>query len=108
MNKNEKMILKLILKNHLTVDHKYLTISILSEKTALSENELYKIMQKLLVLQYVKMIQTRNYWTANTFTITEKGLLALQFPWGRIIRDVLIGIATITAFIAILIQINSN
>ena len=102
------MILKLILKNHLTVDHKYLTISKLSEKTSLSENELYKIIQKLLTFQYVKMIQSQCHWTVNPFTITEKGLLALQFPWGRIIRDVLIGIATITAFIAILIQINSN
>jgi len=107
MDKNEKMILKLILKNHLTVDHKYLTISKLSEKTALSEDELYKIIQKLLVLQYVQMIKTHSYWTANPFTITEKGLLALQVSWGRIIRDVFIGIATITALIAILIQINS-
>jgi len=107
MNKNEKKILKLILKNHLTVDHKYLTISTLTEKTALSEEELYKIIQKLLVFQYVKMINTQAYWTVNPFTITEKGLLVLQFPWARIIRDVLIGIATITAFIAILIQMNN-
>jgi len=104
LNKNEKLILKLILKNHLTVDHKYLTISTLSEKTALSEDELYKIIQKLLILQYVKMIDTKSHWTVNPFTITEKGLLALQFPWARI-RDVFIGIATITAFISILIAI---
>lgn len=107
MNKSEKKILKLILENHLTVDHKYLTISTLTEKTGLSENELYKILQKLLVFQYVKMIDTKYDWTANSFTITEKGLLVLQRSWGRIIRDVFIGIATITAFIAILIQLNS-
>jgi len=105
MDKNEKMILKLIFENHLTVDHKYLTISKLSEKTSLSENELYKIIQKLLVFQYVRMIDNKAYWTVNPFTITEKGLLALQRDWGRIIRDVLIGIATVTAFIAIIIQI---
>jgi len=107
MNKNEKKILKLILENHLTVGHKYLTISDLATKTDFSEDELYKIIQKLLVFQYVRMFDTKSYWTANTFTITEKGLLALQFPWGRVIRDILIGIATVTAFIAILIQINT-
>jgi len=105
MDKNEKMILKLIFENHLIVDHKYLTISKLSEKTTLSEDELYKIISKLLILQYVKMVNTSAHWTVNPFNITEKGLLALQFPWGRIIRDVLIGIATVTAFIAIVIQI---
>ena len=107
MNKNEKKILKLIFENHLTVDHKYLTISELSKKTDLSEEELYKIISKLLILQYVKMVRTDFHWTVNPFNITEKGLLALQFPWGRTIRDVLIGIATITAFIAILIQMNT-
>ena len=105
MNRNEKMILKKILENHLTVDHKYLTIEKLSKETALSEDELYKIISKLLVFQYVKMIKTQSYWTVNPFTITEKGLLALQFPWGRIVRDIVIGIAVITSFVAILIQI---
>ena len=105
MDKNERRILKLILENHLTVDHKYLTITSLSEKSMLSEDELYRIIQKLLVLQYVNMIKTQNYWTVNPFTITEKGLLALQTPWSRIIRDILIGIATVTAVISIIIQI---
>lgn len=105
MDKNEKMILKVIFDNHLKIDHKYLTIEKLTELTSLSKEELYGIIQKLLVLQYIKMINTQNFWTVNTFTITEKGLLALQTQWGRIIRDVLIGIATITAFIAIIIQI---
>ena len=50
------------------------------------------------------MIKTQSYWTVNPFTITEKGLLALQFPWGRI-RDIVIIIAAVTSFIAILIQI---
>jgi len=104
MNKNEKMILKKILENHLTVDHKYLTIEKLSEETTLSQDELYKIIAKLLVFQYVKMIKTHMNWTVNPFTITEKGLLALQFPWGRI-RDIVIIIAAVTSFIAILIQI---
>ena len=108
MNKSEKKILKLILENHLTVDHKYLTISTLTEKTDFSEDELFRIISKLVIFQYVKMIRTDNHWTVNPFSITEKGLLALQFPWGRIIRDVLIVVATITAFIAILIQINSD
>jgi len=76
----------LILENHLTVDHKYLTISKLSEKTGLSENELFKILSKLLILQYVKMVDTNAYWTAKTFTITEKGLLALQFPRAELLE----------------------
>jgi len=105
MNKNEKMILKLILENHLTVNHSYLTISKLSKKTSLSEDELYKIITKILTFQYIRMIDTMSDWTVNEFTITEKGLLALQRPWSRIIRDVLIVIATITSFIAIIIQI---
>jgi len=105
MDKNEKMILKLILENHLTVDHKQLTIEDLSKKTSISQDELYKIISKLLILQYVKMTHTKFHWTVNPFTITEKGLLALQRPWGRIIRDVLIGIATVASFIAIVIQI---
>ena len=105
MNRNEKMILKKILENHLTVDHKYLTIEKLSEETALSNEELFKIISKLLIFQYIKMIDTQSYWTVKTFTITEKGLVALQFPRGRIIRDVLIGIAVITSFIAVFIQI---
>ena len=101
LGKNEKRILKIILENHLTVDHKHLTIDDLAKKTTFTEDELYRIIQKLLVFQYVKMVSSMAHWTVNPFTITEKGIHSLQFNWRTLVRDIFIGIATLASLIAL-------
>ena len=52
---NDKTILKLILENHLIIDHKNLTVTSISEKTNLSQEDVHKSIQKLLTFQYVRV-----------------------------------------------------
>ena len=99
---NDKKILKLILENHLIIDHKNLTIASISEKTNLSQEDVYKSIQKLLTIQYIRITSNLPYWTAKPITITEKGINALEFDYRSLIRDIFIGTAVAVSIIALI------
>ena len=103
LGKEEKAVLKLILKNKLMIDHKHITIEKLSKTTDYSEEKLYEIISRLLILQHIRMIKTMNDWTVNPFNFTEKGMLALQINRREIIKDIFIGIATMVSIIALFV-----
>lgn len=99
---NDKKILKLILENHLIIDHKNLTITSISEKTNLSQEDVYKFIQKLLTIQYIRITNRLPHWTAKPITITEKGINALEFDYRSLIRDIFIGAAVVVSIIALI------
>ena len=98
---NDRIILKLILENHLIIDHKNLTISNLSEKTNLSQDDVFKSIQKLLTFKYIIITNNLPYWTAKPLTITEKGINALEFDYRSLIRDIFIVVAVSVSIIAL-------
>jgi len=104
-DKSEKMILKKILENKLTIDHKHMTIEKLTKTTGKTDEELYKIISLLLTREYIKMRHTDYHCTVNPFYITEKGLNSLEINWRRRILDAFIPIATIVSIIAIILNL---
>ena len=102
ISKSEKMILKKILENKLTVDHKNMTIEKLEKITDKTENDLYKIINLLLTRSYIKMVHTDFHWTVNEFYITERGLKALETDWYKVIQNFFIGLATIVSILALI------
>ena len=102
---NDRKILKRILENHLIIDHKNLTVLSISEKTDLSQEEVFKSIQKLLTFQYIRITDYLSHWTVKELTITEKGINALEFDFRSLIRDIFIGVAVFISIIAILIKI---
>ena len=98
---NDRTILKLILKNHLTIGHKNLTMLDISEKTDLSQGDVFKSIQKLLTFQYIRITDNLPYWTTKPLTITEKGINALEFNYRSLIRDISIVVAVVVSIIAL-------
>ena len=98
---NDRTILKLILENHLIIDHKNLSIIDISKKTNLGQEEVYKSIQKLLTFQYIRITDILSHWTAKSITITEKGINALEFDYRTLIRDIFIGIAIFVSIAAL-------
>jgi len=99
---NDKRILKLILENHIIIDHTNLTIESISKKTGLSQEDVFKSVQKLLTFQYITLTKHLSHWTVKPMTITEKGINALEFDYRSLIRDIFIGIAVFVSIIALL------
>ena len=96
------MILKKILANKLTIDHKNMTIEELSKRTDKTKEDLFKIISLLLTRNYVKMINRDCHWTVNEFYITEKGLKALETDWHKVIQNFFIGLATFVSILALI------
>ena len=102
MNKEEKKILKIILKNKLTINTEHSSADGLVKETKMDKKDIYKIIQLLLTKKYIEIINTGEFWMNRELRITEKGLNALSFNWRSLIRDTLIAVATIVSIIALL------
>jgi len=98
---NDRRILKLILENHLIIDHKNLSIKTISEKTNISQEDAYKAIQKLLTFQHIRLTDNLSHWTVRSVTITEKGIEALEFNYRNLIRDIFVGVAVVVSIIAL-------